>query len=197
MLLAQVDQAVSLGADRIGHGLVLGVDADVLIAKGRLRPDDRAAFVARQQQVVAHVRSRGVIIEANMSSNQEISNLTHGEHPAGRFVEEGLRVTVNTDDETVLGTDMRTELVKVARAKGIGRADVAAMLLEGYRSRRGNRELQHRERIKGALLDALVGDTSPGDRAAIASHLSDYFRIQPAATSTATIQRVLDLALGL
>ncbi|HEY4177714.1 MAG TPA: hypothetical protein VGM90_12800 [Kofleriaceae bacterium] len=61
----------------------------------------------------------------------------------------------------------------------------------------GNRELQHRDRIKAALLDALVSVAPSGERAVIANHLSDYFRVQPAATSTATIQRVLDLALGL
>jgi len=197
VLLDQVDQAVSLGTDRIGHGLVLGVDAEVLIAKGVLTAERRSAFEARQRQVVEHVRARGVVIEANMSSNQEISNLTHGEHPAGRFVRQGLRVTVNTDDETVLGTDIRAEVTKVGRAQGLDRADVAAMILEGYRSRMGNRELAHRDRIKPALTEALVGGATPADVAAIAAHLSDYFHVRPAATPTATIQRVLDLALGL
>ena len=41
-----------------------------------------------------------------MSSNVGISNLTHNEHPAGRFIEEGLRAAVNADDDTVLGTDI-------------------------------------------------------------------------------------------
>ena len=85
--------------------------------QGRAAQRRRAAFGARQQQVIDHVRARGVVIEANMSSNTEISNPTDGEHPAGRFAQEGLRVTVNTDDETVLDTDMRRELDKVSHAQ--------------------------------------------------------------------------------
>jgi hypothetical protein len=197
VLLDQVDQAVSLGADRIGHALVLGVSPDVLMRVGRLLPEERATFAARQRQVIEHVRARGVVIEANLSSNQEISNLTHKEHPAGRFVEEGLRVTVNTDDETILGTDIRSELEKVSRAPGVRRADLAAMMLESYRSRLGNRELAHRERIKPALARALQTGLSPTETNALATHLARYFHITPARSPSATIQRVLDTALGL
>ena len=197
VLLDQVDQAVSLGADRLGHALVLGVSPEVLVRAGRLAPAERAAFAARQRQVIEHVRARGVVIEANLSSNQEISNLTQGEHPAGRFVEEGLRVTVNTDDETILGTDLRAELEKVSRAPGVRRADVAAMVLEGYRSRLGNRELAHRERIKPALARALQIGLTPTETSALATHLAHYFHIAPANSPGATIQRVLDTALGL
>jgi hypothetical protein len=204
VLLEQVDQAVSLGADRIGHGLILGIAPGVLVAKGvanklanGLKPERVEAFRARQRQVVEHVRERGVVIEANLSSNTEISNLTQGEHPAGRFAREGLRVTVNTDDETVLATTHQREFERVSRARGVTRHDIATMMLEGYRSRMGNRELGQRGRLKPQLLDALVHDLSPKEAVALASHLAHSFHVDPNGAPHAVITRVIDTALGL
>lgn len=195
-LLAQVDQAVSMGVDRIGHALILGIEADVLVEKGKLPPTQRDAFVARQREVRDRVRARGVVIETNLSSNVEISNLTNNQHPAGRFVEEGLRVTVNTDDETVLGTDMAAELHRVSEARGVTRNDLATMILEGYRSRLGNRELAHRSRIKAALRVALVRGLSPTEIAAMTGHLASYFRVAITDSPMVTLTRILDVALG-
>ena len=146
---------------------------------------------------IARVKASGVVVEANLSSNMEISNLTHDQHPVGRFVDEGIRVTVNTDDETVLDTDIEQELFKVSRVQGVTRADVATMILEAYRSRLGNRELVQRARIKAALFDALTGGLANGERAALATHLADALRIAPGPSPDETIHRVLDAALGL
>jgi hypothetical protein len=204
VLLDQVDQAVSLGADRIGHGLILGIDPDVLVAKGvakklvnGLKPERVEAFRARQRQVVKHVRDRGVVIEANLSSNTEISTLTQGEHPAGRFARDGLRVTVNTDDETVLATTHQREFERVSRARGVTRHDIATMMIEGYRSRMGNRELGQRGRLKPQLLDALIQDLSPTAAVALASPLAHDFHVDPKGAPRAVIARVIDTALGL
>ena len=195
--LDQVDQAVSMGADRIGHGLILAIDVDLLIQKRPEFAPQREAFLARRREVIARVKANGVVVEANLSSNMEISNLTHDQHPVGRFVDEGIRVTVNTDDETVLDTDIEQELFKVSRAQGVTRADVATMILEAYRSRLGNRELVQRARIKAALFDALTGGLANGERAALATHLADAMRIAPGPSPDETIHRVLDAALGL
>ncbi len=117
-----------------------------------------------------------------MSSNTEISNLTNNEHPAGTFVDEQLRVTVNTDDETVLNTTMKQELAKVAAAPGVQRADVAAMILEGYRSRMGNRELAQRGRIKPELQRALTQGLDASELTALSVSLAERFHIALAAT---------------
>lgn len=196
-LLDQVDQAISMGADRLGHALILGIDPDVLVQKGRLKAAERDSFAARQREIRDRARARGVVIETNMSSNVEISNLTNDEHPAGKFAEEDLRVTVNTDDETVLGTDMVQELRRVSEARGVTRNDLAAMILEGYRSRLGNRELAHRGRIKPALRAALLRGLSAPEALAMATHLAHYFHVAPAASPAATVDRVLDVALGM
>jgi hypothetical protein len=196
-LLDQVDQAVSMGTDRIGHALILGIDPDVLVQKGKLKAGERDAFAARQREVRDRARARGVVIETNMSSNIEISNLTDNQHPAGRFVAEDMRVTVNTDDETVLGSSMAKELHRVSEARGVTRNDLATMILEGYRSRLGNRELAHRDRIKPALRRALLRGVSGAEALAMANHLAHYFHVEPAASPAATLARVLDVALGM
>jgi hypothetical protein len=196
-LLDQVDQALSMGTDRIGHGLILGVGPDVLVRNGRLEPDKRVAFAARQRAVRDRARALGVVIETNMSSNVEISNLTDNQHPAGLFVEEDMRVTVNTDDETVLGTTMTQELHRVSEARGVTRNNLATMILEGYRSRLGNRELAQRDRIKPALSAAFLRGVSPAEALAMANHLAHYFHVDPAPSPAATIARVLDVALGM
>jgi hypothetical protein len=197
VLLDQVDQAVSLGVDRIGHGLILGIEPEILVAKDRLKPEDVERFRARQRQVLEHVRARGVVIETNLSSNTEISNLTQGQHPAGRFAREGLRVTVNTDDETVLATTIQREFERVSRAPGVTRHDIATMTLEGYRSRLGNRELGQRGRLKPQLVNALLHGLGPDEAVALATHLAHYFHIDPDGSPRAVITRVIDATLGL
>nr|HPH69604.1 hypothetical protein [Kofleriaceae bacterium] len=196
-LLNQVDQAISMGADRVGHALIVGIEPSVLVSKGRLMPAEVPAFTARQREVVARLKAKGVVIEANLSSNTEISNLTRDEHPAGTFVDEKLRVTVNTDDETVLQTTLKQELLKVAQAPGVQRADVAAMVLEGYRSRMGNRELAQRGRIKPELQRTLMAGLSAAELSALSMSLAQHFHVELAATPQLTIARVIDAAVGL
>ncbi|MEP6866399.1 MAG: hypothetical protein ABJE66_37620, partial [Deltaproteobacteria bacterium] len=196
-LLDQVDQAVSLGTDRIGHALILGIEPEILVQKGRLDRADVEKFRIRQREVVDRVRSRGVVIETNLSSNTEISNLTQGEHPAGTFAREGLRVTVNTDDETVLSTTIEREFERVSRARGVTRDDLATMMLEGYRSRMGNRELHQRGRIRNVMINALSADLSPTELEALVAHLASYFHVSPAGSARGTIIRVVDTALGI
>jgi len=106
-------------------------------------------------------------------------------------------VTVNTDDETVLQTTLKQELLKVAQAPGVQRADVAAMVLEGYRSRMGNRELAQRGRIKPELQRTLMAGLSAGELSALSMSLAQHFHVELAATPQLTIARVIDAAVGL
>jgi len=196
VLLDQVDEALAMGTDRIGHGLILGVEANVLVEIGQLAPERVAEFRSRQGELVERARRLGVVIEANMSSNTEISNLTKDQHPAAAFVEKDLRVTVNTDDETVLATDLQRELERVARAPGVERADIAIILLEGYRSRMGNRDLANRARLKRSMRDAITAGVSEQELDGLVRELARRFGVatQPAPDKTLTV--VLDAVLG-
>jgi hypothetical protein len=141
-LLTQVEQALDLGADRIGHAVVLGIDIDTLteaqlLKMGLQTEASRDEFRRRQSAIVARVRELGVVIELNITSNTEISNLRQQQHPGGEFVEQGLRVSVNTDDETTVATSVQHELERLALMPGVSRTEIAAAILEGPEAQHG------------------------------------------------------------
>ena len=84
-----VRQAVELlGAERIGHGLA----------------------AARDPAVMALLRERGVPLEVCLSSNVATGALARFEdHPLPKFLEEGLVVTLSTDDPAMFGTSLVRE----------------------------------------------------------------------------------------
>ena len=88
-----VNDAVSLlGAERIGHGIHIENDA--------------AAYEA--------VRSNDIALETCPSSNVQTKAVnTLKEHPIKAFYQEGILVTINTDNRTVSNTTMTDEVRKV------------------------------------------------------------------------------------
>jgi hypothetical protein len=196
-LLEQVEEAVGLGADRIGHGLILGIEPAMLVKMGRLQENQVAAFTERQTAVREHVKAAGVVVESNITSNTEISNLTDEEHPAADMVKDGVRISVSTDDETVLNTTVQNELLRLADAPGIDRVEMAEVILEGFYSRMGARELKDRARLKATFLKALLKDQTPEQATQLATALAHrYHTSVTQGNPTATITRVLDAVFG-
>lgn len=102
-------EALDLGAERIGHGVYLYQDP---IAEER-------------------VREAGVPLEICPTSNLQISGImrTLADHPLGRYLERGIRVTVNTDNRLMSGTSSTDELWQVVQAFGLGPDEVREILL--------------------------------------------------------------------
>jgi adenosine deaminase len=87
-----------LGATRIGHGV-------------RAVEDPR---------LMDHLAERGIGIEANLTSNVQTNTVPSlAAHPLKRFLERGLRATINTDDPSISGIDLRHELEVAAPAAGL------------------------------------------------------------------------------
>jgi adenosine deaminase len=69
-----------------------------------------------------------------------ISNVRTGvvselrEHPIRRFFEEGLLVSVNTDDPKMFDTDLLTEYTELAAVLDFNRADIVQLLANAVRS---------------------------------------------------------------
>jgi aminodeoxyfutalosine deaminase len=87
-----------LGAERIGHGV-------------RCLEDPR---------LVAELRRRRIPLEVCPTSNvwtRVIANLAA--HPLPQLIEEGLVVTLNSDDPPMFGTSLRDEYVAAARVLGL------------------------------------------------------------------------------
>jgi adenosine deaminase len=93
----ELDDALALGVDRIGHGVRL-----------RERPE-----------LAAEVRRRGIVIEANLTSNLRTGAVaSYREHPIRAWRDAGLRVTPSTDDPGVFGVDLVHEYRVLARELG-------------------------------------------------------------------------------
>ncbi|MEG2513276.1 MAG: adenosine deaminase family protein, partial [Acetivibrio sp.] len=83
-----VQDAISLGAKRVGHGIAL------------MKNDTIRGFT----------KEKGIALEMCPSSNFQTKAVSNRkEYPIRKFLEEGILVTINTDNRTVTGTTMTKE----------------------------------------------------------------------------------------
>jgi aminodeoxyfutalosine deaminase len=109
-----IRQAIELlGAERIGHGL----------------------SAARDPNVMALLRERKVPVEVCLSSNISTGVLARVEdHPLETFLEEGLLVTLNTDDPAMFGTNLAREFEIASENFSLSRAQLVGLLLNAARA---------------------------------------------------------------
>ena len=102
MNLANIKEAIELGATRIGHG-VYGVDAETL----------------------ALAKQHDVIIEFNTNSNLALSNIEGAEQlPVKDYLDAGVRISLGTDGHGLYGTSARSEEA-VMKGLGLTKEDLA------------------------------------------------------------------------
>lgn len=83
-------QAIKYGAQRIGHG-IRAIENENLI-----------------QQLIKN----NITLEIALTSNRILVNELHGDiynHPVRKLYEQGVRITLNTDDAGIFGTDIENE----------------------------------------------------------------------------------------
>lgn len=104
-----ITQALDLGAERIGHGVYLFQDP------------------ATEERV----REARIPLEVCPTSNLHISGIMRSlcDHPLRRYLDRGIRVTVNTDNRLMSQTSSTEELWRVVQAFGLGPDQVRAILL--------------------------------------------------------------------
>ena len=86
-----------LGVERIGHGTI----------------------AAKDQELMRVIAERNVTIEACPVSNVRTGAVASvADHPIREFVDGGIRVTVNSDDPPMFGTDMNNEYLQLHRQLG-------------------------------------------------------------------------------
>jgi adenosine deaminase len=106
-----VDAVTLLGAQRIGHGTTLAEDPRAL------------------ELVVA----RGIVIEACLTSNLHTGAIAAiDEHPLPQWLENGVRVTINTDNTLLSAVDAPGEYRRAARLPGMTPAATAACAATGH-----------------------------------------------------------------
>jgi adenosine deaminase len=98
----EIEDALELGVDRIGHGIIL-----------RERPD-----------LLSEVIRRGIVVEVNPTSNLRTGAVaSYGEHPVRAWKEAGLKTTLSTDDPGVFGIDLTHEYEVLGREAGFTAED--------------------------------------------------------------------------
>lgn len=103
----------ALGAYRIGHGI-------------RCLEDPA---------LVAELRDRQVPLEICPSSNVCVAGVPSLEqHPIGCLLQEGLLLTVNSDDPTMFNTTLTDEFTRVSRSHGLGIGAIEMLTLNGIQA---------------------------------------------------------------
>lgn len=100
-----IAKAVEAGADRIGHGVDIAHETDAFATLRRMAQDD-------------------VTVEINLTSNDVILGVTGGEHPIALYRAFGVPVTLSTDDQGILRTDLTHEYQRAASEHGLSYRDL-------------------------------------------------------------------------
>lgn len=109
-----VTDAVRLGARRIGHGIGLMYD----------------------REAMAYCRDMGVTLEMCPTSNIQTKAVTDfSRYPLPLFLEQGIKVTINTDNVTVSGTNIHKELQLVRNSFGLSDETMQKLLDNSISSR--------------------------------------------------------------
>jgi aminodeoxyfutalosine deaminase len=123
------------GAERIGHGINCLADP----------------------RLVAHLRETRLPLDVCPTSNLRTGQIARIEdHPLPRMLEEGLYVTLNSDDPPMFATTLAEEYQVAARVFGLGRAELAELAANGVRA---SYLAEERKRALLAEIDALTGPT--------------------------------------
>jgi adenosine deaminase len=130
------DAIECLNVERIGHGVSAAGDPATL----------------------GLLKSRGVTVECCPVSNlrtQAVGSIR--EHPIRRFIENGIRVTVSSDDPPMFGTDMNNEYAALAREAGFSAKQLAEISLESVLTSflPETRKKEMKEEFRGEILKLL------------------------------------------
>ena len=103
--------ALELGVRRIGHGTRLIED----------------------KELMKKVRDEGVALEVCLTSNVQTQTVRdYKDHPVRTYFEEGIAVTLNTDDRSVSGIDLSYEIAKASEIYGFSDEELARIILNGF-----------------------------------------------------------------
>jgi len=121
-------------ADRIGHGTRLFEDPALM----------------------RYVRDREIPIEINLTSNVQTRVVPHaGAHPLRRYLDEGLTVTLSSDNWLMSGVALSGEYELAHRELGLTTDEIRTLVLNGFRS--AFLPLPERRALTAAQAGALEG----------------------------------------
>jgi adenosine deaminase/aminodeoxyfutalosine deaminase len=108
-----IREALAIGSERIGHAL--------------------SAF--KDFYLVQELKERGTPLELNPTSNVRTGVCpSFAEHPLRRYFDQGLMVTVNSDDPAFFGSDVANEYLLAHTEQGFTRAELRQLAANSIRS---------------------------------------------------------------
>jgi aminodeoxyfutalosine deaminase len=108
----EIWDAIGMGVERLGHALGAQYDEDLLV----------------------ELRRRGTVLELNVTSNLRTGVCKSIQcHPIKRYVELGLRCTINSDDPAMFGSNLLQECVLVHSGLGFSENDLRNFALNSFR----------------------------------------------------------------
>ncbi|MBI2386813.1 MAG: adenosine deaminase [Elusimicrobia bacterium] len=106
----EIEDALEIGVDRIGHGIIL-----------RERPD-----------LLRELVRRGIVVEVNPTSNLRTGAVaSYREHPVRAWKDAGLLTTLSTDDPGVFGIDLAHEYEALSRDAGFSAEELLELSWNG------------------------------------------------------------------
>jgi len=107
----RVREVLDFGVRRVAHGVTAGDD-----------------------DLPAILRARDITLDMCPTSNVQAGIVESlAAHPLAALHRSGISVTISTDDRTVTGTDLTTEMARSAEALGLSRDELADIALNGFR----------------------------------------------------------------
>jgi hypothetical protein len=208
MLLNDMQTALNAGADRIGHGIVLGFPLPHGL--GRLgftaQPDGswsrptagggqpesytpaQIAGMERQRlELIRRVGDEKVTLEISPTSNIVLAGLPAAAHPLAQLLQNrpNLRVAVSTDNPALHLADPARELAIASAVSGASHPQMVRIYLEGFSSRLGARGIGNAPTIRQQVREALVVATPPEERAYVLLELQARYGMDAGVTSGA------------
>ena len=99
------------------------------------------------------VNDHRIAVEVCLASNVQTKAIPDLQsHPIRRYLQEGLRVTLNTDNRLVSGTTMTDELYLAGKTFGFTMNDIKNIIINGFKSA----FLPHRKKVQ--LLSSVLED---------------------------------------
>jgi adenosine deaminase len=118
----QIKEAIDLGAERIGHGV----------------------YLYKDEATERVVMEKGIPLEVCPTSNLQISGMmaSYADHPLKRYLDRGIRVTLNTDNRLMSRIDVTHEFEKVIAAFSLSRDQIKTILLNSANAAFASKEVR-------------------------------------------------------
>ena len=131
--LETVTDALTLGADRLGHAIVSYMPFEGYLGKkdAHGKTYDKAritALIKRQETVLQAIKDSGVAIEVCPTSNivAHLGLKSIKDHPIDRLLDMGIPFVLCTDDYGIFGSPLKKEINELCKAKNLDKRKLEA-----------------------------------------------------------------------